>query len=130
MLIFVPRFTWKVEGGAQKLYRAEMGLLSQNALQKIARAPFPSPPAEVLPPTPPSSHGTGSLERKYSGGQIENLSRVLATPTPEGLHYVSQAVGPEAKASLESAISKIPPHVRAIREKNPSYLLEKYPLYP
>jgi hypothetical protein len=121
-----------------------MGLLPQDAPKKFARAPeisseivkfLPSPPADVRPPTPPSSDGTGSLkdhqERISSGGQMENLSRVLATLPPEGgLRYVSQAVGPEIKANLGSAkpaVSKVPPHVRAIREKDPSYLLEKYP---
>jgi len=84
MLIFVLRFMWKVEEGAQKLYRAEMGLLSQDALQKISR---------VRPPTPPSSHDTGFLkgrqERGCYGGQMENMSRVLATPPPEGLPATS-----------------------------------------
>jgi len=68
---------------------------------------------------------------------MENLSHVLAAPPQEGppvsLRYVSQAVGPESKASLDSAksaISGVPPHIRAIREKNPSYLHEKYPVYP
>ena len=132
MLISVSSLTWKVEEGAQKLYCAEMGLLTQDALQRIGQA---LPPAEVRPPTPPSGYDTGSLkdrqERKYSGGRGENLSRGLATPPLEGLpvslRYVGQAVGPETKASLDSAKSKIPPHVRAVREKSPSYLLEKYP---
>ena len=129
VLTSIPRPICKVDNGAEKSGCAEMGLLSQHAPQRPARV---QPASGDMPPTPPPSANTRSL-RDQQGEKLlgRQMFGVMATPPPDAQPashgHDKEAIQIVAGAGLGLGI---PPHIRIIRKHNPTYLLEKYPVYP